>query len=379
MRRRLREIARASSTLGLEDGAHDPAPGGSHHQPQAHPAPVAGRGAAPAGAVQAQADPAAGRRAAAASRAAEPRVGHRLPVRRDRRPPEAEAVQHRRRAHPRGAGHATSAGPAPPMTSSPSSNASSPSAARPSICGWTTVPSSSPGRCATGAGSHDTTTTYIEPGSPWENPFVESFNGRVRDELLNIEEFGTLLEAQVVIEAWRDRVQHLPTPLVPRRPHPRRVRRAMDHQPTSTPMTAGPLNGAPSLPSRIRISSRLGTAVPGRLRGAAVAAAIQSYRPALTRQVASMRSSATGRRHRKPLRRRADLRRRGARLDRLWCRSRSARNCCHPSTDSVPSVRTPQVWKPPALTAFHGAVPICTGEKRLPSPPSPICPAWLEP
>jgi transposase InsO family protein len=48
-----------------------------------------------------------------------------------------------------------------------------------------------------------TTTSYIEPGSPWENPFVESFNGRARDELLNIEEFGTLLEAQVVIEGWR--------------------------------------------------------------------------------------------------------------------------------------------------------------------------------
>ena len=50
---------------------------------------------------------------------------------------------------------------------------------------------------------HRTTTSYIEPGSPWENPFVESFNGRTRDELLNIEEFGSLLEAQVVIEAWR--------------------------------------------------------------------------------------------------------------------------------------------------------------------------------
>jgi transposase InsO family protein len=50
---------------------------------------------------------------------------------------------------------------------------------------------------------HHTTTSYIEPGSPWQNPFVESFNGRCRDELLNIEEFGTLLEAQVVIEAWR--------------------------------------------------------------------------------------------------------------------------------------------------------------------------------
>lgn len=48
-----------------------------------------------------------------------------------------------------------------------------------------------------------TRTAYIEPGSPWENPFVESFNSRARDELFNIEEFATLLEAQVVVEAWR--------------------------------------------------------------------------------------------------------------------------------------------------------------------------------
>ena len=45
--------------------------------------------------------------------------------------------------------------------------------------------------------------SYIEPGSPWENAYVESFNGRARDELLNIEEFGSLIEAQVVVEAWR--------------------------------------------------------------------------------------------------------------------------------------------------------------------------------
>jgi putative transposase len=47
-------------------------------------------------------------------------------------------------------------------------------------------------------------TSYIEPGSPWENPFVESFNGRLRDELLNIEEFGSIAEARVVIEDWRE-------------------------------------------------------------------------------------------------------------------------------------------------------------------------------
>jgi putative transposase len=89
------------------------------------------------------------------------------------------------------------------MTSWPSSNASSPNGARPSTCGWTTGPSSSPGRLRDWCRLRGTTTTYIEPGSPWENPFVESFNARVRDELLNIEEFGTLLEARVVVEAWR--------------------------------------------------------------------------------------------------------------------------------------------------------------------------------
>ena len=48
-----------------------------------------------------------------------------------------------------------------------------------------------------------TATAYIEPGSPWENPFVESFNGRARDELLNTEEFANVLEARVVVESWR--------------------------------------------------------------------------------------------------------------------------------------------------------------------------------
>jgi putative transposase len=45
--------------------------------------------------------------------------------------------------------------------------------------------------------------SYIEPGSPWENPYVESFNSRSRDELLNLEDFASLLEAHVVVEAWR--------------------------------------------------------------------------------------------------------------------------------------------------------------------------------
>ncbi len=46
-------------------------------------------------------------------------------------------------------------------------------------------------------------TLYIEPGSPWENGYNESFNGKLRDELLNGEIFYTLREAQVLIEQWR--------------------------------------------------------------------------------------------------------------------------------------------------------------------------------
>ena len=57
-----------------------------------------------------------------------------------------------------------------------------------------------------------TKTAYIEPGSPWENGYCESFNGRFRDELLNGEVFYTLREAQIIIEKWR---QHYNT----KRPH----------------------------------------------------------------------------------------------------------------------------------------------------------------
>jgi len=55
-------------------------------------------------------------------------------------------------------------------------------------------------------------TAFIEPGSPWENGYCESFNSRLRDELLNGELFYSLAEARIIIEAWR---QHYNT----RRPH----------------------------------------------------------------------------------------------------------------------------------------------------------------
>jgi putative transposase len=57
-------------------------------------------------------------------------------------------------------------------------------------------------------------TIYIDPGSPWQNGFVESFHGRLRDECLNREQLWTLTEARVVVEDYRNRYNHF-------RPHSR--------------------------------------------------------------------------------------------------------------------------------------------------------------
>jgi putative transposase len=53
-----------------------------------------------------------------------------------------------------------------------------------------------------------TGTAFIEPGSPWQNPYVESFHSRVRDELLDVEEFFCLAEARVVIGDWQKDYNH---------------------------------------------------------------------------------------------------------------------------------------------------------------------------
>ena len=52
-------------------------------------------------------------------------------------------------------------------------------------------------------------TLFIEPGSPWENGYIESFNGKLRDELLNREIFTTLTEAKVLIAQWREEYNHV--------------------------------------------------------------------------------------------------------------------------------------------------------------------------
>ena len=55
-------------------------------------------------------------------------------------------------------------------------------------------------------------TLYVEPGSPWENGYAESFHSRLRDELTNLEEFTSLAEAKHLTDAWRLEYNH-------RRPH----------------------------------------------------------------------------------------------------------------------------------------------------------------
>ena len=54
----------------------------------------------------------------------------------------------------------------------------------------------------------ETGSAYIEPGSPWQNPYVESFNSRIRDECLNINIFWSLAQARVVITDWKEDYNH---------------------------------------------------------------------------------------------------------------------------------------------------------------------------
>jgi transposase InsO family protein len=77
-------------------------------------------------------------------------------------------------------------------------------------------------------------TAYITPGSPWENGYVESFNGKLRDELLNGEIFYTLKEAKTMIEAWR---RHYNT----MRPHS-----SLRYRPPAPEVVLGPASPASS-------------------------------------------------------------------------------------------------------------------------------------
>ena len=80
-------------------------------------------------------------------------------------------------------------------------------------------------------------TIFIQPGSPWRNAWIELFNARTRDELLNIEQFDSLLEAKALIEDWRIDYSTPQTPQLPRPAHPHRLRQAWtnNHQQLSQP------------------------------------------------------------------------------------------------------------------------------------------------
>ena len=74
---------------------------------------------------------------------------------------------------------------------------------RPSTFARIMARSSAPRLYESGWGESGVKTLYIQPGSPWENGYNESFNGKLRDELLDREIFYTLQEAKVLIEQWR--------------------------------------------------------------------------------------------------------------------------------------------------------------------------------
>lgn len=81
-----------------------------------------------------------------------------------------------------------------------------------------------------------TGTLFIELGSPWENGYIESFNGKMRDELLNREIFDTLLEVQILIERWRQEYNHI-------RPHSALGYRPPAPETIQMPNLASPLLG----------------------------------------------------------------------------------------------------------------------------------------
>ena len=87
-------------------------------------------------------------------------------------------------------------------------------------------------------------TLYIEPGPPWENGYNESFNGKLRDELLNGEIFYSMTEAKVLIEQWRRHYNTI-------RPHS-----SLGYRPPA-PQTIAPHRGdPPSAAGRLRPTRR---------------------------------------------------------------------------------------------------------------------------
>jgi transposase InsO family protein len=88
------------------------------------------------------------------------------------------------------------------------------------------------------------TTMYIEPGSPWENGYNESFNGKLRDEFLNGEIFYTLKEVRVLIEGWRHEYNTIrPHSSLGYRPPAPEAIQPRSYTPFIAPLSSVPLKG----------------------------------------------------------------------------------------------------------------------------------------
>lgn len=98
-------------------------------------------------------------------------------------------------------------------------------------------------------------TLYIEPGSPCENGYVESFNGKLRDEVLNREIFYSLKEAKVLIEQWRNEYNTIrPHSSLGYRPPAPQASVGRPHRRDAVEACSAPLRSPPPrvLPTRLR-------------------------------------------------------------------------------------------------------------------------------
>jgi putative transposase len=94
--------------------------------------------------------------------------------------------------------------------------------------------------------SLDVRTLYVDPGSPWRNGYVESFHSRLRDELLNVEQFDSARHARAHASAGG--LQRVSAARIPRRPHPQRVSTPTYH-PLPKPYSHNPWAGNGGIPT----------------------------------------------------------------------------------------------------------------------------------
>ena len=130
-------------------------------------------------------------------------LGPRLPVRPDRRTAGPSSCSTSSTSSPGSARPSRWPATSTPTASSPASNASQPNAVHPIYLRFDNGPEFIANAVADWCRFNGAGTVFIDPGSPWQNAWIESFNGRLRDEFLNGHRFDSLLEAQVLIEDWR--------------------------------------------------------------------------------------------------------------------------------------------------------------------------------